>query len=115
MTIHMDTDEVHDYTARTVHQLSEINELLDSCKDRILAIPWSGLTRELFVIDFGLVVGKLSVEVEEGITLSQRVQHEIDEWLSLDQCNAEKYRSLRSQIVNENMQLIESTQSSPHM
>jgi hypothetical protein len=110
MIIHMDTDKVHEYTCRMLQQFSEINELLDSYKNRIYAIPWSGLTRESFVIDFGLVVGKLSAEVEAGISLSQRVQHEIDEWLSLDQSNADKYRELISQIVKVNPHPNESSQ-----
>lgn len=104
MTIHMNTDELHEYASGTLQELYSFNELMDSMKNRIHAIPWSGLTRESFVIDFNLITTKISSGVEEGITLSQRVQREIDEWLSLDQNNAEKYRGIRSQISTPNTQ-----------
>jgi hypothetical protein len=109
----MNTDTVYEYTTRALQELYDINELVDSIKGRVHAIPWSGLTRELFMIDFNLVVGKLSTGVEDGITLSQRVQHEIDEWLTLDQSNAEKYRGLKSQIGSINTKVVDGGQGSP--
>ncbi len=111
MTIHMNTDELHEFATGTLQQLNNLNEVMDSMKNRIHAIPWSGLTRESFVIDFNLIIAKLSSGVEEGITLSQRVQREIDEWLSMDQGNAQKYRDLRSQIATVNPHTGESSQA----
>jgi hypothetical protein len=98
--IHMDTETVREHATRSMQEFADSSEMVDEIKRKVQAIPWGGLTRELFIVEFNILAWKMTSRIEDGYYLSQKVQREVDAWLAIDYMYADKFRTIREQGVD---------------
>jgi uncharacterized protein YukE len=78
--IHMETEQVY-AMARRLQQTSEQIELdCTQLRNQVMSINWQGPSRDEFVAQFEQVTQKIKLFAEQGMTLSQRVNTEVQEW-----------------------------------
>lgn len=84
MIIRMQTEQVQQ-AARQLEQLSlALSDLTDGLDHSVVSMDWSGPSRDEFVTEIQIRLGQFRRLAEEGLTLSRRVQAEVEEWVAVD-------------------------------
>lgn len=97
-SIHMTTEAVRMFVVQNLARLDEIENSGLHLKNKIMRIHWEGKSRDAFVQDANNIIDHMITIVDEGRINLQRVQREIDEWLSVDQQGAQAIATIGTVI-----------------
>lgn len=92
--IHMEIEQARNLVSQLNQKLSAIETSLQQVYPEAESLDWAGISRDEFIIEFSNMIRSLSQHLEQGRTLTLRLQHEVDEWEQVDSGGAARLAAL---------------------
>jgi uncharacterized protein YukE len=96
--LHMQTEQVLAVARQLADTAQEIEAQIGHLRQRVSAIPWEGPGHDDYIARMNQLASQIQRKAQEGVGLSNRVNHEVEEWLEADAGFADGYRAASGRV-----------------
>ncbi len=89
--IHMETELARDAARTLANAVSEMHNQVMLLQSEVNRLNWQGPSHDDFLVEFRKLTDNLTLQLEDGLTLGQRLSREIDEWERVDFEGAQQF------------------------
>lgn len=92
--IHMDTEQVRAVARQLQQNANQMYEMGSSLRHQTASMDWQGPSRDDFFSQLEQALKQLNTLSESGLVLGERVNREVEEWVTADQNGASSFQSM---------------------